>query len=67
MELGSTSVGGLGGIISDMMRRYEQQIQEKDRQIEELKAKLAVYEKKEYILNKISEYSNVNTRSEHAD
>lgn len=67
MELGSTSVGGLGGIISDMMRRYEQQIQEKDRQIEELKAKLAVYAKKEAILNQISEANKVNTRSEYAD
>lgn len=55
MELGSTSVGGLGGVISDMMRRYEQRIQEKDRQIEELKAKLAVYAKKESLLNQIPE------------
>ena len=67
MKLGSTSIGGLGGLLSDMMRYYEQHLQEKDRQIEELKARLAVYERKEAILNKISEYSNVNTRSEHAD
>lgn len=67
MELGPTSVGGLGGLLSDVMRLYEKRLQEKDRQIEELKARLAVYEKKEAILNQISAYSNVNTRSEDAD
>ena len=67
MELGSTSVGGLGGIIADMVRRYEQRLQEKDRQIEELKAKLVVYEKNEATLNKVSEDSKAHTRSEYAD
>ena len=67
MRLGSGSTGGLGGLLSDVMRIYEQRLQEKDRQIKELKAKLAVYEKKEAILNKISEANKVNTRSEYAD
>lgn len=53
--------------IQKMQEQYEQRLQKKDRQIEELKAKLAVYEKKEAILNKISEANKVNTRSEYAD
>lgn len=67
MGMEPTLFGGLVNLIAEKVQRLEQQIHEKDRQIEELKAKLAVYEKKESILNKISEYSNVNTRSEHAD
>ena len=62
MRLGSGSTGGLGGLLSDVMRIYEQRLQEKDQRIAELEAEVAD------LLYKLSNYENeIEWCEEHAE